>query len=53
MKKNNDEFVYCGNRKCPHVECLRHNLNTPWNVMIFRRNFEVNKEWECKYIVTK
>lgn len=24
------EFVYCGLRKCPHTECLRHNTNTPF-----------------------
>lgn len=42
------EFVYCGLRKCPHTECLRHNTNTPFNVLILRRNFNPNKEWNCK-----
>lgn len=43
-----DEFVYCGLRKCPHIKCLRHNVNTPFNVIIRRRNFNPDKEWNCK-----
>ena len=42
------EFVYCGLRKCPHTECLRHNTNTPFNVLILRKNFNPDKEWNCK-----
>ena len=50
---NNDEneFVYCGWRKCPHTDCLRHNVNTPFNVMILRRKFNPDKDWNCKDIV--
>ena len=46
---NNDsnEFIYCGLRKCPHTECLRHNVNTPFNVLILRRNFTPDKDWNC------
>ena len=53
-QQNNDtEFIYCGNRKCPHTECLRHNVNTPYDVLILRRNFDVDKkEYHCKFIVT-
>ena len=46
-----DEVVYCGLRKCPHVQCLRHNVNTPFNVLILRRNFTPDKDWNCKDIL--
>lgn len=42
------EFVYCGRRHCPHYECLRHNKNTPFNKIILRRNFNPDKDWNCK-----
>ena len=41
-------FIYCGLRKCIHTECLRHNVNTPFNVLILRRNFNPDKDWNCK-----
>lgn len=43
-----DEFVYCGWRKCPHLDCLRHNVNTPFNEIILRRKFNPDKDWNCK-----
>lgn len=46
-----DHFVYCSQRKCIHEECLRHNVNTPWNVLIYRSNFNHDKDWNCKDIV--
>ena len=46
-----DYFVYCSQRKCPHEECLRHNVNTPWDVLIYRNNFNPDKDWNCKDIV--
>lgn len=48
VNKELNEFVYCGLRKCPHIECLRHNVNTPFNVLILRRNFNPDKDWNCK-----
>lgn len=42
------EFVYCGLRKCIHTECLRHNVNTPFDILILRRNFNPDKDWNCK-----
>ena len=51
INKSAEEFVYCGLRKCPHTECLRHNTNTPFNVLILRKNFKPDKEWNCKDIV--
>lgn len=53
-KQNNtekEEFVYCGLRHCPHIHCLRHNKNTPFNVIVLRRNFSPDKKWNCKDIV--
>ena len=46
-----DYFVYCSQRKCPHEECLRHNVNTPWDILIYRNNFNPDKDWNCKDIV--
>lgn len=47
---NNDtnEFVYCGWRNCIHTECLRHNVNTPFGVVIHRKDFNPDKDWNCK-----
>ena len=47
---NNDsnEFVYCGLIKCIHTECLRHNVNTPYNKIILRRKFNPDKDWNCE-----
>lgn len=42
------EFIYCGLRKCIHTGCLRHNVNTPFGVIISRRNFNPDKDWNCK-----
>lgn len=30
--KDEEKFVYCGLRKCPHLECLRHYINEPCSV---------------------
>ena len=46
-----NHFVYCSQRKCIHTECLRHNVNTPWDVLIYRNNFNPDKDWNCKDIV--
>ena len=46
-----NEFVYCSQRKCPREECLRHNVNTPWDVLIYRSDFNPDKDWNCKDIV--
>ena len=51
INKESKEFIYCGLRKCPHVQCLRHNVNTPFNVLILRRNFTPDKDWNCKDIL--
>ena len=59
IQQNNSEsnnydqghFTYCGQRNCPHTECLRHNVNSPWNVMFYRSNFNPGKDWNCKDMV--
>ena len=48
INSNVDKFVYCGLRKCPHTECIRHNINIPFNKLILRRNFNPDKDWNCK-----
>lgn len=52
MKKKDNEFIYCGDRNCPHIECLRHNKNTPFDMLILRSNkFSRDKNGNCKDIV--
>lgn len=50
-KATEDILIYCGRRKCPHYECARHNVNTPFDVVIRRRDFQPDKEWNCKDMV--
>lgn len=45
---SDDDFIYCSQRHCPHRACLRHNINTPFNVIIYRKAFNPDKEWNCK-----
>lgn len=44
----NKNIVYCSQRKCPNTSCLRHNVNTPFNVEIKRTDFKPDKDWKCK-----
>ena len=44
----NDMFVYCNLRNCPHVECRRHNINAPFNVLILMERFTPDKDWNCR-----
>lgn len=48
IKNETNEFIYCGWRHCPNTFCLRHNINTPFNVIIRRRKFNPDKDWNCK-----
>lgn len=45
---SSEEFVYCELRHCKHRECLRHNVNTPFNKIILRRKFKPDENWNCK-----
>lgn len=48
MQSINKNIVYCSQRKCPNISCLRHNINTPFNVEIKRTDFKPDKDWKCK-----
>ena len=41
-------FIYCGLRKCIHTECHRHSVNTPFGVVLYRKDFNPDKDWNCK-----
>lgn len=45
------EPLFCGLRKCPHLECLIHYKNAPFGVLIRLRKFAPDKDWNCKDIV--
>lgn len=47
----NKEIVYCSNRHCPYLECLRHDKNIPWNIIILRDDFKIDKNGQCKNIL--
>lgn len=46
------ELVYCEYRKCPHMDCIRHNANTPFNLPIWRRKIAADKDWNCNGYLT-
>lgn len=48
VSSSTNEFIYCGWRNCIYTECLRHNVNTPFDVLIRRRKFNPDKDWNCK-----
>lgn len=52
LKKESIERIYCGNRNCPHIDCVRHNKNTPFNIQFLRENYDLDKNGECKYKLT-
>ena len=42
-------IIYCGNRNCERIDCLRHNRNTPFDVLILRENYKPEKDGKCKF----
>lgn len=56
-KKNNkddeEQFLYCSQRHCPHLECVRHDRHIPFGVLIKREKFKPDKDWNCKDIITE
>ncbi len=48
VKENN--IIYCPNKKCTHIECLRHNQNMPFYIMVkrFSENPKLDKKGICK-----
>lgn len=49
-REKKEELIYCSLRKCPHLECLRHNANTPWGIAFKRTTYKPDKKWVCKDI---
>lgn len=48
IKLGTKEYPYCSNRNCIHYECLRHWNYAPWNILIWRENYEQNNKGICK-----
>lgn len=38
-KQDEDGFVFCSNRKCPHYECFRHNSQIPMSRLVWVEDF--------------
>lgn len=47
------DIIYCSRQKCIHTNCIRHNTNTPFNVLIKRKDFCPDKDWNCKGLLEK
>lgn len=45
-----EDITYCPDRKCKYTECLRHNINIPFGIMISRFSEKPKKDrsGECK-----
>lgn len=50
--QNKSEYpLYCELQKCPHLDCLLHYKNSPFNVIIRVRKFKPDKDWNCNDMV--
>lgn len=47
-KQNKNEFYYCSNRQCTHMECLRYWRNAPWNTLFIQIKCAEDKNGKCK-----
>ena len=47
MRKDNSKRIYCGNCNCPYLECVRHDKNIPFNILILRENYILDKNNKC------
>lgn len=43
--------IYCGNRNCSHLECVRHDQYVPFDVLIIRENYKLDKDNNCNHIL--
>jgi hypothetical protein len=43
--------LYCGNRNCLHLECVRHDRYVPFDVLIIRENYKLDKGNNCNHIL--
>ena len=41
--------IYCSNRTCPYIECVRYYKNIPYNVLILRENYKLDINGDCSY----
>lgn len=41
--------IYCSNRTCPFIECVRYYKNIPYNVLILRENYKLDKNGDCSH----
>lgn len=49
MNKSKPEKIYCGNRNCPYFDCVRHDRYIPFGVLIWRENYTLDKNGNCKH----
>lgn len=47
IKSSENIKMYCSNRNCSHLECVRHDKNIPYNTLIKRENYKLNKDGSC------
>lgn len=43
--------VYCGNRNCEHLECVRHDRYVPFDILIIRENYKTETNGTCKHLL--
>lgn len=48
MIPSEEEFVYCSNWKCDHVDCMRHHNHQPFNVLTLQCKWSPDKNGVCK-----
>lgn len=47
IKSSENIKMYCSNRNCSHLECVRHDKYIPYNTLIKRENYKLNKDGSC------
>lgn len=52
-KKEEKEKMYCGNRNCQYLDCVRHDKYIPFGVLIRRENYTLDKNGICKEKITE
>lgn len=50
-KNQKKDKIYCNNRTCPYMECVRYYKNIPYNVLILRENYKLDKNNKCPNIL--
>ena len=48
IKLGTKEYPYCSNRQCEDQMCLRNWKYAPWNILLWRENYTVDKKGICK-----